>query len=173
MAAHIRAITVFLFKMFVTCSCPREFFPRWDPFACLEAVTAPICLSGRLTNSNRWHAPADTTQHLSWALCQTLMSLPALLGPSHLTTPPLPRDISWCFFVGGLQLMNCYLNIVITGREWPENIVLFFKSRPRRSSTLKTSSLLKSVEPTESPLCRFYPSDSHYYSHPQWYTLSF
>lgn len=154
-------IVIFLFFLpKLTCALVKSRLETLPPLVRLS-------FSGGLTNSNRWHDPGAKTQHLSWALCQTFMSFPALLGLSHLTTPSLCWKCPLVFQGwGGMHLTN---SAAWMYRNCEQRIAMSSqKSIPRRSSTLETSSTVEKCWSAESPLCLFYPSDSHYYSHPQW-----
>lgn len=103
--------------MHVTCWSQVSFCPRWTvPTLRAETLTPLILLSGCLTNSNRWRAPVAKTQHLSWALCQTFMCLPALWGPSHLATPPLTGNVLLCS-LGCIRWILLCESIIFMGRE--------------------------------------------------------
>lgn len=85
-----------------------------------------------------------------------------------LTSPrrPFAGNVLLFFRGGGVLLTN---SAAWMYRNCEQRIAMSSqKSIPRRSSTLETSSTVEKCWSAESPLCLFYPSDSHYYSHPQW-----
>lgn len=76
----------------------------------------------------------NKTQHLSWALCQKLMSLPRDSLPSPGCTP---LEMSSCFY--GLNWMNSATHT--NCNDWQRRAMSFLKPRPSRSCTLETSAV--------------------------------
>lgn len=141
----------------------RGKFPRYELLSRLETLTTPICLTTR----NRWHAPVDKTRHSGRVSCQTLILTACFcwLCWDCLTMSCCSSQGAFSSLQTGLcslrldelvHIVLCEDMCTITTAD-SGLLLFFFRSRPRRSSMLETSSRLEeSQHITESPLCLYF-----------------